>query len=275
MIVYDIMQIGDEIMTLLSNNNEIEEQLNINYDLIKQELESILDKVEIVENKKYYYKNNGTIIFAVEDIENNTINIFYQVDYNSTPTPLQNRVGTLTIAKNFLFFNREQTTGNLLCSSVDAAFLDLKMHKGRYKKVLEHSLLSNYRDKFLNEYFNNNPNAVDSLDYVYRMSTDDYICKIGDIKLSISQTTKDDFKIGLNILSFNEDARDLGNVICPVYNYYRKKREWCYSHKAGNKIKRSTENMKNCNFDSYSFSRDLSLKYKELFDNLLNGKIFK
>ncbi len=262
-------------MNILSNNNEIESQLNINYDLIKQELESISDKVEIIENKKYYYKNNGRTIFAVEDVENNTINIFYKVDYHATATPLPNRIGTLTITKNFLVFNRDQTTGNLLCSSTDAAFLDLKMHKGRYKKVLEHSILSNYKDKLLNEYFNNNPNAVDSLDLVYRMSTDGYICKIGDIKLSVSQTTREDFKLGLNILSFNEDVRNLGNVACPVYNYYRKKRDWYYSHKAGRQIKKSTENMKNCNFDSYSFSRDLSLKYKELFDNLLNGRIFK
>ena len=113
----------------MSNNNEIEAQLNINYDLIKQELESISNKVEVVEGKKYYYKNNGRTIFAVEDTQNNTINIFYKVDYHATPTPLPNRVGTLTIAKNFLFFNREQTTGNLLCSSIDAAFLDLKMQQ--------------------------------------------------------------------------------------------------------------------------------------------------
>ncbi len=262
--------------TSLTNSNEIEVQLNINYDLIKQELESISDKVEIIESKKYFYKNNGTTIFAVEDIENNTINIFYKVDYNATPTPLQNRIGTLTIAKDFLVFNREQTTGNLLCSSIDAAFLDLKMHKGRYKKVLEHSILSNYiNDKFLNEYFNNNPNAIDYLDLVYHNSTDGYICKIGDINLSISQITRDYFKLGLNILSFNEDAHDLGNVECPVYNYYRKQREWYYSHSAGKKVKKSTENMKNCNFDSYSFSRDISSKYKELFDNLSNGKLLK
>jgi hypothetical protein len=119
----------------LINSNEIEVQLNINYDLIKQELEIISDKTEIIENKKYYYKNNGSTIFAVEDIENNTINIFYKVDIHTIPTPLQNRIGTLTIAKNFLVFNREQTTGNLLCSSTEAAFLDLKMHKGGYKKV--------------------------------------------------------------------------------------------------------------------------------------------
>ena len=260
----------------LTNSNEIEVELNINYDLIKQELVRISDKVETIENKRYFYKNNGTTLFAVEDIENNTINIFYKVDYNATLSPSENRMGTLTIVKNFLVFNREQESGSLLCSSIDAAFLDLRMYKGRYKKILEHSIVSNYvNDIFLNEYFNNNPNAIDSLDTVYHNSTDGYICKIGDINLDIQKTTRDNIELGLNILCFNEEAHDLGNVECPVYNFYRKKRDWYYSHSSGRDVKKSTENMKNCNFDKYSFSRDISGKYKELFDNLSNGKLLK
>jgi len=263
-----------------NNNNidapEIVPELNINYNLIKQELDSISDKVETIDNKRYFYKNNGTTLFAVEDIENNTINIFFKVDYNATLSPSENRIGTLTIAKDFLVFNRDQQTGNLLCSPIDAAFLDLRMYKGRYKKILEHSIVANYvNDKFLNEYFNNNPNAIDMLDIIYHNSTDGYICKIGDINLNIQKTTKDSIEVGINILSFNEDAHDLGNVECPVYNYYRKKRDWYYSHSSGRDVKKSTENMKNCNFDKYSFSRDISGKYKELFDNLSNGKLLK
>jgi len=262
--------------TNIINSAEITEELNINYNLIKQELDSISDKVEIIENKRYFYKNNGTTLFAVEDIENNTINIFFKVDYNATLSPSENRIGTLTIAKDFFVFNREQETGNLLCSKVDAAFLDLRMYKGRYKRILEHSIVSNYvNDKFLNEFFNNNPNAIDMLDAIYHNSTDGYICKIGDINLNIQKTTRDNIELGLNILCFNEDAHDLGNVECPVYNFYRKKRDWYYSHSSGRDVKKSTENMKNCNFDKYSFSRDISGKYKELFDNLSNGKLLK
>ena len=261
--------------TNMINNSEIIDELNINYDLIKKELEEISNKIDVIDTKRYYYKDDKGTIFAVEDMNTNVINIFYKVDYRSTKTPSEHRLGALAIVKDFFVFNRD-VNGDLLCSSTDAAFLDLRTFKGRYKMVLENSILVNYvNDKFLNEYFKNNLEATNLLDPVYHNSTDGYICKIGGVNLCISKTTRDYDKLGLNILCFNGETRDLGNIECPVYKYYRKKRDWNYTHSAGRNIKKSTENMKNCNFNDYSFSKDISNKYKELFDDLSKGKLLK
>ena len=66
----------------------------------------------------------------------NTLNIFYKVSYlaNATISSSENRMGVLTVAKDFLVFNRDNETGNLLCSPVDAAFLDLRVSKKSFSK---------------------------------------------------------------------------------------------------------------------------------------------
>ena len=265
-------------MNLLSGEKNLtnDAKFNCNYDIIKQELERISFKVETIGDKKYYYKNNGLALFACEDTINNTINIFYQVDYHATLTPLTNRIGTLTIAKDFLVFCRDPETKDLLYISTDAAFLDLKMHKGNYKKVIENSVITNEQsDPVLKRRFSA-PNSESLLDLIYRNSTDGYVCPIGDINLSVPNLTKAvNSEIGLNILSTNKKALNLGQVESPAYKFYRKKRDWYYNHKAGRNVRKSTEKMHDCNFDTYGFSRDISKKYKDLYDKISSGQVFK
>ncbi len=261
----------------LVSNLEFVRKLNINYDLIKNELDGMADRKEEIENKIYYYKNG--IMLAILDTIKNTLNIFYKVSYlaNATISSSENRMGVLTVAKDFLVFSRDNVTGNLLCSPVDAAFLDLRVSKGTYKRVIENSIIANkVTDGYLRKYVKDNPNWVNSLEEIYHNSTDGYICRVGGIMLAIPKITKaNNNNIGLNILSFNDEVRDLGRVESPVYRYYRKKRDWYYKHSAGSEVKASTENMKNCNFDNYGYGIDVNDKYQNLFEDINNNRLLK
>ena len=255
----------------ITQRNETEQtiNLNVNYDLIKQELEIVSDKIVLIQGKNFFYKNDGTVLFAIEDTETNVISILYKLDERAHLNILPNRVSVLTIAKNFLAFNRNKETGNLLCSPMDAAFLRLNMPKGIYQKIIECSIITGNRSRILTQFFNENPNVEDKLDIIYHNSTDGYICKIGNIELSVKRILGPNGEIGLNILSINDESSDLGKVECPVYKYYKKKKVSDISH--GRHHGRSISHMKDSNFDEYSFSTNIKGKY----DNFFNNRIFK
>ena len=88
-----------------STNKEI--LLNINYDDILKQVNLLSDKIIMEDTKHYYFKNNGNVLFAVENVENKTLNIYYSTDYKSLINS-NKKMAVLTISKVMVIYYVEK-----------------------------------------------------------------------------------------------------------------------------------------------------------------------
>ena len=96
---------------------------------------------------------------------------------------------------------------------------------------------------------------------------------MGELLIKIPIESNRD-KVAVNILSFNGNAIDLGNIICPVYNFYHKLREFYNKKNESFSLKKrySTENMKDRNFDEIDFSSNVAQKYENFYNDIINKR---